>query len=230
MFTKTPVLIFIIIKKMLKKLLYLVAPLCLKIILPSIFLTCRWKVYNKTAFVCAQKKSRPVLICSWHNSFLIVARYFKEISMGVWAVSSTHRDSQIMANILSVCKYKLIKGSSTRGWRGVLKKMMALFGDNNNIIAITNDGPKGPPFVAKPGSVVLALKHNVQILAVSGTATKYWTLPSWDQTIIPKPFSTIHIQFADPFDNNIQAGESEGSVVSNYMNANYKFLNKKIHG
>ena len=63
------------------------------------------------------------------------------------------------------------------------------------IIAITNDGPKGPAKIAKSGSIALALKYNAHIIAMSCCASKYWRLPSWDKTMIPKPFSTIYIQF-----------------------------------
>ena len=213
---------------MLKKLIYYIAPVCLKIILFVVFITCKWKVYNKDVLHDAQKKSRPILICCWHNNFLLVARYFKKISLRVWAVSSTHRDSQIIAKILTAWNFQLIKGSSTRGWRNVLKSMMELFNKERSIVAITNDGPKGPAFIAKKGSVALALKKEVQIITVSGIATKYWSLSSWDQTIIPKPFSTIHIQFAGPFSEKIEPTHNESAIVSRYINNNYNALRQKI--
>ena len=230
MFIGVPVLILLAVKYILKKIIYYIAPLFLKIILCVIFITCRWRVYNRDIFDLAQKTSRPILVCCWHNNFLLVARYFKKISLKIWAVSSTHRDSQIMADILNTWNFKLIKGSSTRGWRNVLKSMIKLFRVDNSIVAVTNDGPKGPPFVAKKGSVALALKNNVQIIAVSGTATKYWSLPSWDKTIIPKPFSIIHVQFSDPFIDKIDSTVSENVAISDYMNKNYQDLNKKVHG
>ena len=214
---------------MLKKLIYYIAPVCLKIILFVVFITCKWKVYNKDVLHDAQKKSRPILICCWHNNFLLVARYFKKISLRVWAVSSTHRDSQIIAKILTAWNFQLIKGSSTRGWRNVLKSMMELFNKERSIVAITNDGPKGPAFIAKKGSVALGLKSGAQIVAVSGTAKKYWALPSWDQTIVPKPFTTISIQFSDVFPNKPDAIINESDAISEYINTNYISLNNKVH-
>ena len=214
---------------MFKNLVYRIAPFFLKTFLFFIFSTCKWKIYNKEFFISAQKKSRPILICCWHNSFLLVARHFKEISLPIWAVSSTHRDSEIMAKILHGWNFRLIKGSSTRGWSSVLKKMMSLFKNSNNIIAVTNDGPKGPAFIAKKGSVNLGLKSGAQVVAVSGTANKYWTLPSWDKTIIPKPFATISIQFSDVFPNKPDAIINESDAVSEYINTNYISLNNKVH-
>ena len=39
----------------------------------------------------------------------------------------------------------------------------ARINNTKSIIAITNDGPKGPARIAKSGSFSLALKHNVNI-------------------------------------------------------------------
>ena len=198
-----------------------------QLILFIIFLTCRWKIYNIDALKNARQNPRPVLLCCWHSRFVLVSRYFKKISLPVWAISSTHRDSEIMANILYKWGFQLIKGSSTRGWSNVLKSMIRLFENKNSIIAMTNDGPKGPPHIAKKGSVSLALKKNVQIIAVSGTASKYYSLPSWDQTKIPKLFSTIHIQFSHPF-SGICDSASEVEEVSQFIEQNFISLNNKI--
>tara|TARA_Y100001970_G_scaffold294366_1_gene451682 strand:- start:10764 stop:11414 length:651 start_codon:yes stop_codon:yes gene_type:complete len=213
----------------LKKISYYIAPLFLKILLFCIFNTCKWRVYNDSYFKQAQQIKFPILICSWHNCFLLVARYFKNTKTSVWAISSTHKDSEIMASILKTWNFQLIKGSSTRGWRNVIKNMMTLFNNPNNIVAVTNDGPKGPPFTAKPGSINLALKKQAQIIAVSATANRFWRLPSWDQTIIPKPFSTISIQFAPSFINKNYSEKEASVAVSKYMTYNTVDLNSKIN-
>ena len=103
--------------------------------------------------------------------------------------------------------------------------MLCVFKNNMSIIAMTNDGPKGPPLVAKRGSIKAAIKSKSQIIAVTGEAEKYWSLPSWDKTIIPKPFSTIHIQFSQQFQ---YANQSTSEAVSEYINANYFDLQNKI--
>jgi hypothetical protein len=199
----------------------------LKIILNSVLLTCNWKTYNKDVFIAAKKKDRPIFLCCWHSRFILIARYFQYIKQPIWSVSSTHKDSELMAGILSGWGLRLIRGSSTRGWSHVLKQLIKLFQKNNSIIAITNDGPKGPPMVAKKGSIALALKNNAQIIAVSGTASRFWTLPSWDKTVIPKPFSTIYIQFSEPFKQHESSHQEDIDKISQYITANYHDLNKK---
>ena len=94
----------------------------------------------------------------------------------------------------------------------------------NTIISVTADGPKGPKKVAKPGSVITASKHNAQVLAVSALSNKYWEIPSWDKTKIPKPFSTIYVRFSSPFNNN----NINSKTVSSFINSNQNDLNQYI--
>lgn len=195
----------------------------LQIILKIIFMTCKWKIHNMSILKNAIDQNQPILICCWHNRFLYSAHFFKKYKINIWAISSTHRDSEIMAKILRGWGLQLIRGSSTRGWRNVLKKMMELFNKKETIIALTNDGPQGPALIAKKGSVMVAHKKNAQIISMSGISTKFWQLKSWDKTRIPKPFSTIHIQFGNPF-QGFKNSDNEVQEITEYINENYNNL------
>ena len=95
--------------------------------------------------------------------------------------------------------------------------MMRLFEDSSTIITITNDGPKGPKKIAKEGSLSVAKKYNAQILAVSAKVSRCWLLRSWDQTIIPKPFSTICIKFSDVYASTKDVNQN---TITSFINAN----------
>ena len=194
--------------------------------LNSILATCKWRTYNAEFFESAKTINKPMFLCCWHSRFILIASYFKKIKLPIWSVSSTHKDSEMMAGILEGWGLRLVRGSSTRGWSHVLKQLIKLFKKDSSVIAITNDGPKGPPMVAKKGSIALALKNNAQIIAITGEASRYWKLPSWDGTIIPKPFSTIYIQFSEHLNDEIIEGQ-EVEVVSDYITKNYNDLKNK---
>ena len=132
-----------------------------------------------------------------------------------------------MATILYRWGFKLIRGSSTRGWSGVLKHMIALFKKEDTIIALTNDGPKGPPHITKKGAVALAIKKRVQILAVSASASSFFILPSWDKTKLPKPFSTIHVQFSNSF-KGLQNQNQEVVEISAFIEKNFIDLENRV--
>ena len=214
--------IFLIMKN---KFFYYFFYILLKIFLPICFITCKWTVHNPNILEIAKSRKAPILICCWHSRFLLVSYYFKKIKLNLWAISSTHRDSQLMAKILTQWGFRLIKGSSTRGWISVLRQMLRIFQNPHSIIAVTNDGPKGPPMVAKKGSIRAAIKTNAQIITVTAEAEKFWSLPSWDTMIIPKPFTTMHIQYSNDFNSKESTTDD---TVSQFINDNYQSLQKKL--
>ena len=172
----------------------------LKLFLNIILKTCRWKTNNVDLLKREMASGQTILLSCWHENLVFLACFFKSWSKkNFWVISSTHRDSQVLANILKSWGYRLIKGSSTRGWLSVLKKLMKVFSGPNNLVAITSDGPRGPAKKTKPGALKAAIKKNITILGMAGKASSYWTLNTWDQLKIPKPFSTITISFGEKY-------------------------------
>ena len=54
------------------------------------------------------------------------------------------------------------------------QNLTQVFQNSSSIIAITNDGPKGPPCIAKEGSYKIAKRANAQIISIFGGSTKFW--------------------------------------------------------
>jgi len=180
--------------------------------------TCFWKYYNIDVLKRAMKSKSPTLICMWHGQFIFGMIYLKRFFPNTIVISSTHRDSMVLANVLKKYKFNLIKGSSTRGAKNVLKKMIIEYQKPDTLIAITNDGPKGPPRIAKKGSVVLAHKMNANILFMTGRASCFWKLKTWDGFVLPKPFSknSVYIEKIN-VPNSIDQKEI-GSFITTVMN------------
>ena len=193
-----------------------------QMVLMFLFKTNRWKIIGEEHLNESLKSGKPLMICSWHGrlSFASYFLYYKKINP--WTIASTHSDAEIIAKVIKRWGFKLIRGSSTRGGKEVLRKMNYVFKSDDNIIAITNDGPRGPRQVAKPGSIGLARKHNATILVISGTAERYWQFKSWDKFRLPKPFCTIYFRIAPPLEYpDIAMGpEEESKIISDYMNKN----------
>ena len=157
--------------------------------------TCVWRYKGHEKFQKLIDSDFPILVCMWHGNFIFPMIYFKRFFPSVKVVSSTHNDSMILATVLKKYGFNLIKGSSSKGAQQVLKKMIREYRRPESLIAITNDGPKGPPRVAKLGSIALAHKMNAHIVFMSGRASRFWKLKTWDGFILPKPFSknTVYI-------------------------------------
>ena len=162
---------------------------------------------------------RPIMVCVWHGRLVFPSWYLRLKTTNVHAIASRHTDAEIMARILRRWGYGLIRGSTRKGGKAVVQKMADVF-KNAGIIAVTNDGPKGPPRIAKAGSTGLALKYNVQIVTITGSATKFWQMKSWDRSMLPKPFGTIHIIVSPPLDisEKPETADEEVKLLSDFMN------------
>tara|TARA_B100000959_G_C14731453_1_gene521163 strand:+ start:122 stop:775 length:654 start_codon:yes stop_codon:yes gene_type:complete len=142
------------------------------------------------------KSNEPIMLCVWHGR-LIYPSWYIRFHTKLHIVSSRHPDSEILGRVLKNWGYDLIKGSTNKGGISVIKKMSNVF-DDGGMIAVTNDGPKGPAQMAKSGSIGLAIKKNVNIITVTGSASRFWELNSWDKTLIPKPFGKIQLIVSKP--------------------------------
>ena len=190
----------------------------MRFFLNGVFFTCKIRVINND-LVLSRLNKKPVLFSLWHQNSLLFAKYVKSYNIPTWTVSSTHSDSEVLARVLLSWKIKLIRGSSTRGWINIIKKMVFLYKNSNATITITPDGPRGPRKKAKNGAYRVASKYNVSVVAVGASASRFWSLPSWDRTVIPKPFSTIYIRFSIIPIKNIN-----GSIATTEMNNNQTSL------
>jgi lysophospholipid acyltransferase (LPLAT)-like uncharacterized protein len=83
-----------------------------------------------------------------------------------------------------------------------------------HICAITADGPKGPMYVAKPGTAALARSvrnGGTWVGCFYALPDRRWELRSWDRFMIPKPFSRVvvtwprHVPAADVTPETVQA-------------------------
>jgi len=202
-----------------KKIKFQVLYFFLRIFLGGVFVTCRWKVEGLSELKKALNNNKPIMLCSWHRELLYVARYFKNSSFQIHGISSTHFDSEVLGKLLSSWKIKLIKGSSTRGWVNVLKKIITLSKNSSNIIVLNNDGPKGPPLVAKGGSLAAADKYGYQVVVMSGMSSNQWRVSSWDRTFVPKPFGIIKIKFSKiyPSDREINVKNITSFINNNNL-------------
>ena len=164
------------------------------------------------------KSGKPIMLCVWHGRLLFPSWYIRHHTT-LHIISSRHADSEILAHILRKWGYGLIRGSTNKGGISVIREMTKIF-SKGGMIAVTNDGPKGPPRIAKSGSIGLAIKNNVKIITVTGSATKYWQVKSWDRFMLPKPFGKIQIVVSAPMDitEQLSTSDEEARFLSEFIN------------
>jgi hypothetical protein len=184
-----------------------------------LFLLNKVKIHGEDNLLQLAKAGKPIMVCVWHGRLLFPSWYIRLKMTNLHAIASRHSDAEIMARILKHWGYNLIRGSTRKGGKAVVQKMADVF-KNGGIVAVTNDGPKGPPKIAKAGSTGLAIKYNVNMITITGSATKYWQMKSWDKFMLPKPFGRIDILVAPPLQIDIPPANNEEEIklLSDYMN------------
>ena len=140
-----------------------------RIIIQLIFYFNKIVIKGEKNLIALLQANEPIMVCVWHGRFLFPSWYLRLITKNIYAIAGKHADAEIMAQILQYWGYGLIRGSTNKGGKEVIKEMVTHF-KQSGIVAITNAGPKGPPCIAKPGSTAIALKNNVKIITVTGSA------------------------------------------------------------
>lgn len=156
----------------------------------------KWKfIFDKD--VDKKFLNKPFILAFWHNQQLLMPwLYLKNKntnSKQLFVMISQHGDGRIIANIIKKLGINSVAGSSTRGGKAALQKLIEVVRDGNGA-CLTPDGPKGPIYEAKNGIIKLAKETGAPIYPVGLSANKKWIFNSWDKMFLPKPFSTVEIE------------------------------------
>src|ERR1035437_2004181 len=95
----------------------------------------------------------PTVFAFWHRSLLACAHRFRNLDIAILISSSF--DGELIARTVELLGFKAIRGSSSRGGATGLRNLQLAYTAGLRC-AITSDGPRGPVFVAKPGTAQLA--------------------------------------------------------------------------
>lgn len=172
-----------------------VVPVALALLIRIWFSTCRVRIHNLENFLDPKKTGRPVVASFWHYSIV----YFFYFVRGnrVTAMVSTSRDGEYIARLGKQFGYNTARGSrNKKGMEGLKALFRAIRGGDN--CALVADGSQGPPRLAQPGAILLASRTGAPILPMLWSADRYFTVSSWDRTVIPKPFCRIDYYYGEP--------------------------------
>ncbi len=168
----------------------------LTILIRFIGITTRVKQVNNKVLTKVINKHGSVILATWHQNifFSIWLLRNKELT----ALISSSEDGEIISNVFKQYGYPAVRGSTTRGGIPALKQLIDLLKIGKSV-AITPDGPLGPPEKIQSGVILLAKYADIPIIPWHYESHNQWRLKSWDKHKIPKPFSCIVESFGEPF-------------------------------
>ncbi len=168
--------------------------------------TLRWEVRGWQKLEEVYRSGKRPILTFWHGRTFLASYYFRH--RGIVVMISQNRDGEYIARVIRRFGYGVARGSSTRGSvRATVEIVRALKGNRDVGLAI--DGPRGPRYVAKPGAAYVALKTGNPVVPFCISAERKWVMRSWDQFIIPKPFSRALVLIGDPIYVRADATEEE---------------------
>jgi lysophospholipid acyltransferase (LPLAT)-like uncharacterized protein len=183
-------------KKILEKLILLLAALLAKPILLVYRATLSIKIVNRDFVRDCRKRGENIIYEFWHE-YMILPLLVHE-KQGIHVLVSQHFDGEVISRILKSFGFRTVRGSSTRGGRAAYMEMKNKMGKGRFEIAFTPDGPTGPRREAKLGLIKLAVETGMPVIPISVAASNYKRLKSWDRLFILLPFSKCTLVYGKP--------------------------------
>jgi lysophospholipid acyltransferase (LPLAT)-like uncharacterized protein len=182
--------------------------------------TCRLKITGFDGLIKAAEIN-PCILMLWHNRLVIMSEVINKLrkSQSFTVLISKSRDGDPLAILIEsyVGGHALRVAHNSR--HCALSQLITTLKKEQDIVVITPDGPRGPCYEVKPGIVMAAREAKAQIVPLTWTASRQWQLKTWDRMRIPKPFSTIHVDFGQPIElaEQQQSLECDADMLRNVL-------------
>ena len=166
-------------------------------------------------------RDKPYVPCYWHQQHLVCAWLIRDwLARGFRAcyIVSASVDGEVPARIAKSWSADVIRGSAANTGALVLRDAQQKMKDGMSIVA-TSDGPLGPRFVFKSGTVLMARVGGAPMVPIACAADRAWFLDTWDKFMIPKPFARVAIAVGEPIDVPKTASKDELERLRGEMQA-----------
>ena len=141
------------------------------------------------------KRDVPVAMVLWHNRLFLAAEIVRRFRGGrpAYALVSASQDGAWLTAFFSLAGVRTVRGSSSRLGREAASALVEVLRAGHDI-GVTPDGPRGPCYELKPGTVIVTRRTRSPMLVIGAEFESSWRLRSWDRFHIPKPFSRVRMR------------------------------------
>jgi len=149
-------------------------------------LTMRFEQVNPEIPSSFWERGIPAIGAFWHGRLLMMPFAYKGKNLSF--LVSPHRDGQVVGKALKRFGFRPILGSTHRKGFSGFREMVKAYRDGSDV-AVVPDGPRGPRYRAQIGVIELAKLTGRPVIPFSFSASRRRLLKTWDQFLIPCPFS-----------------------------------------
>jgi hypothetical protein len=146
-----------------------------------------------------RNSTQRLIFAIWHNRFamslFVYNRYIRRFdpTRQMAAIVSASRDGGLLAHALELFGVRPVRGSTSRRGPQALRELTTC-AEQGLDLAITPDGPRGPPYVVQDGVIYLGQLTGLPILPVSCNTKPKLEIRSWDRFQVPLPFSLCEVR------------------------------------
>lgn len=187
----------------------------------------RWKCYDEDQKSNVINNKDQYIFCCWHNR-LFLGPHLLPRNRIINALQSSHSDGMITSIAFKYLGMNVILGSSMKGGMQAFRKMVKCI-KNGESIAITPDGPKGPKETVKEGVIKLAQITGIPIVPLVWSTKKFKLIDSWDNFVIPFPFSKGIYTFGKPIYVDKKISENNFEILRLEVESEIKRLTKLVN-
>ena len=191
----------------------------------------KWQYFEQSNKSTIFDNKHKYIFCCWHNK-LFLGPHLLPRNRVINALQSSHSDGMITSVAFKYLGMNVILGSSKKGGMQAFRKMMKCL-QLGESIAITPDGPKGPKEQVKEGIIKLAQISNTPIIPLVWATEKFKTINSWDDFVLPYPFSKGIYCYGKPINIkkniNVNQFELERQKLENELKRLTRILENKIN-
>jgi lysophospholipid acyltransferase (LPLAT)-like uncharacterized protein len=174
-----------------QRLILWVVPRLTALLLAIIGSTLRFEVIAEEGAV-PETPPTTGIFCFWHRCTLLAGWYFRKFRCSI--LISRSFDGELISRTLGLLGYYSVRGSSSRGGAAGLLALKDVI-ERGLPVVFTADGPRGPIYQTKIGPVKLAQMTGQPMGCFYLLPERAWTMRSWDQFLIPKPFSRVAVSW-----------------------------------
>ncbi len=147
-------------------------------------------------------RDRAYVPVHWHAHLVACSYLIRDwIRRGFKAgyIISASVDGEVPADIVRSWGAVVVRGSAQNTGALVLRDADELMKQGVSVVTMS-DGPLGPRFRIKTGTVLVARVGNAPLIPIVCAASRAWTLNTWDRFMIPKPFARIVLAVGEPIE------------------------------
>ena len=140
--------------------------------------------------------------CYWHQHTVLILKMMRDwLQRGFRAgfIISASVDGDVPAKVAKRWGAEVIRGSAQRTGALAMRDIHQVMRNGTSLVTAA-DGPLGPKYEFKLGTVLMARIGKAPIVPMSCAAERAWYLNRWDDFLVPKPFSRIVLGVGKPYE------------------------------